>query len=77
MWVVDVVLIPASTILYAQEALLMPISTMCEQLVVIVECDMAEIASGMSRESSSLIIICTSWLWIAFFYMLFELFRAE
>lgn len=77
MWVVDVVLVPSGTVLYAQEALFMPISAMGEQLIVIVERYVAEVARRMASESSSLIIVCTGRLRIAFLYMLFQLIWTE
>lgn len=73
MRVVNIVLISTCAILNAEKALLMTIPAVCKELVVIVEGDTAEFASGMPSEASAFVIICaSSWLRIALFYVLLQ-----
>lgn len=76
MWVVDIVLISSGTVLYAEEALLVPIAAMREELVVVIEGDATELAGWMPCEACPFFVFhSTTRLWITFLDVLFQLVR--
>lgn len=66
MRIIDIVLITSCAVLYAQETLLVLVSTMREELIVVVECYAAELACWVTCKSCSLVIVFSAtWLWIS------------
>ncbi len=77
MRIVDVVLIATCAVLYTQETLFVLVSTVCEQLVVVVKCYAAELAGRMACEPCSLVVVfCSGRLWVAIPDVRFKLLRS-
>lgn len=75
--IVDVILIATCAILYTQETLFVLVSTVCKELVVVVECYAAKFAARMACESCSLVVVfCSGRLRVAIPDVRFKLLRS-